>query len=124
MKLLIRSKTSTVEPLKLGMDKQFQSTRSTECDYLSMLEFKLDQISKRDYRCHLMRKNSPDLCLYIHNVFSSDAIVDKKCDQLHPNTFAYGSRFVVFCGGVIVIGFARFRFWDFTGKILFPSKVA
>ena len=46
MKLLIYSQTSTVQTLKLGMDKLFDSTFRQACDYLSIPEFKLIHVGK------------------------------------------------------------------------------
>ena len=37
MKFLIHSKTSTVVPLKFGIDKQFHLTLKCACDYLSLM---------------------------------------------------------------------------------------
>ena len=47
MKLLIHSQTLTVQPLKLGMDKQFHPTRYYGYNYLSKLGLKLNHVSKR-----------------------------------------------------------------------------
>ena len=47
MKLLIHSQTSTVQPLKFGMDKQFHPTLYNGCNYLSMLGIKLNHASER-----------------------------------------------------------------------------
>ena len=48
MKLLIHSQTSTVAPLKLGMDQWFHPTPFWACSYLSMLWLKLIHVSDLD----------------------------------------------------------------------------
>ena len=42
--------TSMVEPIKFGMDKQFHSTPSCACGYLSVLRLKLNHVNKMGHK--------------------------------------------------------------------------
>ena len=82
MKLFIHSETSTVVPLKLGMDKYFHPTLYNGCKYLSIPELKLNYVSKRGPRTSLgLLKWYPfilpvgciDLTITVVNVFAARA---------------------------------------------------
>ena len=53
MKLLIHSPTSTVQLLRLGMDKSFLPILYWACNYLSMLGLKSNHVSKSDYQSQM-----------------------------------------------------------------------
>ena len=125
MKLLIHSETSTVEPLKLGMNKKFQSTRSTECDYLSMLELKLDHISKRGCRCHLMWWKIVLICAYIFTIcYRLMLSLTKNAIKYIPIYLHMAHALLRFVVVSWWLGLPLSEFVIFPCKIMFPSKVA
>ena len=83
MKLIIHSQTSAVQPLKFGNGYVIHSIFYKACDYLSMLGFKLNHVSKRGpgaklgygkHKAPVMRRAFPrhDVTMWTPTIFHNE----------------------------------------------------